>query len=314
MNEENAITNAPFDVTAETNKDIYVRYSVSGLPSGTFNVQLNAQYIYYDSEAPTIKSAETPENDNSYVWTLNFDDPYAMTIANQGIASKYIKIDGDVGNNVGLVWDDTPTNFIAKSSTIAGIYEVMVATGDGVDASTTYYNIGRPAANTVKIYSNASYQHGNAQLRFLLTSTSAIAVTYHLIDKSNKKLLDIVSRREDLFFPADYRSPLVGTYHYWSTDGMNIVGDTYTVDGEATEIDELSDVIDSKFNTPVDHDTDDSAYTAADDSYKKETDTYANMEKLAKQVRRRLSWKFCISSGMVFSRSTISFMRAMILA
>lgn len=304
-----AITHAAYDVT-ESTKHIYVKYTLPTVPSSTYNVRLNGQYIYYDSTEPTIKSADAPENDNKYVWNLDFSDPYAMTVKNQE-ADKYIKIDGEADNNVGLVWDESSENstkFIVKSSTITGIYEVMVATGNGVDAATTYYNIGRPAANTVKIYSNASYQHGNAQLRFLLTPTSAVAVTYHLIDKSNKKLLDVTSRREDLFFPADYRTPLVDDdgYHYWATESMSIAGDTYTVNGGSSEITKVTDVIGPKTYTETDHGTDAAAYTNAAENMKmtaSDNDDYIKKRNALSAVG---TYQFNIGNGTKYVTVTVS--------
>lgn len=77
-----------------------------------------------------------------------------------------------------------------------GVYEVMVATGSSVDASTTYYNIGRPAENTVKIYyndkENGGYEHGNAVLAFRLEQSSEY--TYYLIDMAKHVSLTVKSK------------------------------------------------------------------------------------------------------------------------
>lgn len=233
--ETNAISHTPYDPDTEGN-DIYVRYTANtGALTKNYHVRLNGQYVYYDNTSEQIKSqVEEPDSGNDqFVWHLDFEDPYAMTIQNIKIDAdpethdpdKYLKKDGvNWGNDLALTFDEEEANaslFIVKSSTIDGIYEVMAATGNDVDASTTYYNIGRPAVNTVKIYSNATYSHGNAQLRFLLTPTDATTVEYHLYDKSGTELLTVRSRRTDLYFPADYRSPLVETYHYWTTSACN---------------------------------------------------------------------------------------------
>ena len=217
--------NASYDADHPNTGDnvhVYVRYSsTNNLSASNYNVRLNAQYLYHDSG--DIKSNGSIEAGTAYDWYLSLSDPYSMKIKNIA-ANLFIKLDGAWANNQPLVWDteDNASLFIAKSSTIDGIYEVMAATGDGVDASTTNYNIGRPAANTVRMYSNSTYPHGYAQLRFLLTPTGATATDYYLIDKSNTELLVVRSMRQDLFFPADYRSPLVETYHYWTTAAHDV--------------------------------------------------------------------------------------------
>ena len=215
---------APYDPATE-GYDIYVRYTtLTSSLTKNYNVRLNGQYIYYNDE--NINSQADPvANDDRFVWHLNLDDPYSMKIKNMQVL-KFLKKDGATWtDNQNLSWDATEANaslFIAKSSTETGIYEVMAATGDDIDATTDgYYNIGRPSANTVKMFANSTYAHGYAQLRFLLTPTDATVVEYHLYDKSGSELLKVKSRRPDLYFPADYRSPLVETYHYWTTSARN---------------------------------------------------------------------------------------------
>ena len=205
--------------------------------------------------------------DKNFLWKLRNRDPYAMLIDNMG-AREYLpdvehKVAGqtesvtvynDDGSTVSPdpmrqmgAWIDVTTienagalsfttvrayaqRFVAKASTNTGVYEVMVATGDGVDASSTYYSIGRPSENTVKIYyndvENGGYVHGNDVLKFRLEQTTPY--TYHLIDKAKHELLTQTSQSPDLALPADYQSPLVETYHYYAANDINIVGDVYT--------------------------------------------------------------------------------------
>lgn len=214
--------------------DIYVKYDLTNLNNTykayingitSFNVRLNGQYIYYDSSSGTIKSSSAVTSDNIYDWNLGGSDPYAMTIQNGGNSNKYVTVadwaDGTIS------WSESaPTSkYIIKATSNTGVYEVMAATGDDIDAATTYYNIGRPDANTVKMYSNSTYAHGYSQLRFQLTPSTAHDVTYHLIDKSNSELLSVVARQSSddaPLFPDDYRSPLVATYHYWTTSACNV--------------------------------------------------------------------------------------------
>lgn len=222
----NPHNHAPYDPTNE-GYDIYVRYTTeTSSLTKNYNVRLNGQYIYYNTSDENINSQADPLANDQFVWHLNLTDPYAMKIKNM-YALKFLKKDGATWtDNQILSWDETEANaslFIAKSSTETGIYEVMAATGDDIDATTDgYYNIGRPSANTVKMFANSTYAHGYAQLRFLLTPTDATVVEYHLYDKTGTELLKVKSRRPDLYFPADYRSPLVETYHYWTTSARDV--------------------------------------------------------------------------------------------
>ena len=219
----NAITNAPYDYS--TNDDIYVRYDVS-ISGSTYNVRLNNEYIYTDGtdiikNKPLLDDGD--KDDGAFQWLLDYSDPYHMTIKNVG---KGAFVNVAFSDGASINWsDDTPSYFVAKSGSIVGTYEVMAATGDGIDASVTYYNIGRPSANTVKLYSNSSYIHGNAVLRFQLIGTNATRIYYHLIDKKGKDLLQATTRQattDNPAFPPEYYSPLVDRYYYHKTQGHAI--------------------------------------------------------------------------------------------
>lgn len=210
----------------------YINGSVS------FNVRLNGEYIYY--EDGTIKSKASPTDveleTTPYLWTLGGADPYAMTIRNESV-NKYVTAGATDKSDLG--WDESnATKFVVKGGTSQSVYEVMYATGDGVDASTTYYNIGRDGTGT-KIFQNTTYAHGYDQLRFQLTARNAHRVTYHLIDKSNKELLQVVARHsptESPLFPNDYSSPMVSQYHYWVLSNFDRDGDIYSLKASQTEL------------------------------------------------------------------------------
>ena len=228
----NAIINAPYD----SYRDIYVRYGIVPIePGKTYNVRINNDYIYTD-EGDIIKSKAMLEGEEAgtgaFKWELDYSDPYHMTINNKG-KNKYVCV--EFSDLASITWSDSPSSyFVAKSGALDGTYEVMAATGDGVDASKIYYNIGRPAENTVKLYSNSSYQYGNAVLRFQLIATDASDVVYHLIDKAGKELLQAKTRQKSTdppSFPPEYHSPLVSTYYYYKEDDFthDLVKDTYTL-------------------------------------------------------------------------------------
>ena len=235
------ISNAPYSLSGG---DIYVRYDVSLSPHD-YNVIINNRYIYTvnDDEDATIYTKESittgsgKESEDPYFqWTLDYSDPYHMTIRNKG-KDKYVNV--AFSDGASITWSDTPSYFVAKSGAIVGTFEAMAATGNGVESSTTYYNIGRPADNTVKIYSNSSYVHGNQTLRFQLIGTSATEVYYHLIDKAGKDLLQAITRQTDtdpVNFPPEFRSPLVSTYHYFIESNFDIADDTYTLKPAQSEL------------------------------------------------------------------------------
>ena len=265
-----AISNAssqfsPITYAPDTNdggvQHIVVRYddyaehsSTISYINGTkqFNVRLNGQFIYYDSETETIKSKTSPTDEElalpSYQWTLGGSDPYKMTIKSNG-ANKYVTIpeksgepgviDWPQGDETGvgkaITWsDDAPSSkFIIKASDEEHTYEVMGATGEGdYNAIEEIFNFGRTDENTVKMYSNRKYISGSDVLRFELVATTAVNVTYHLVDiKNNDELLSVQTRQVSTdapSFPPEYRSPLVDPdkYVYWSslTDAQNKSG------------------------------------------------------------------------------------------
>ena len=242
------ITNAPYDVTASSNKDIYVRYSFGGsdpmsgaLKNVAYFVMLNGEYIYWDSETNTIKSVKPenlPTSDNSqYQWTLGGNDPYAVTIYNNAATNHYVEI---ANWSTGTVsWSSTvpSSKYIVKLSSYTtatkNIYEVMAATGETADAGTAegvttiYYNMARLDASTVKMVNNSSSVSGSPTLRFELIPVASPThnVTYHLLDKEYHDLLQVVARHavDDIpHLPSDYLSPLVSNYYYWTTAAHNV--------------------------------------------------------------------------------------------
>lgn len=288
-----------------------------------FNVVLNGQYLWYDSSDGSIKTNSTPSTGDlklsKYLWKLRNRDPYAMLIDNLG-AREHLSVTGDESvtmyNDAGTpgtetrqkgAWVDLASianegalsfttvradaqRFVAKASTNTGVYEVMVATGAGTDASTTYYNIGRPTENIVKIYDNAHYAHGSDVLRFQLEQT--IGYVYHLIDKAKHELLTQTSQNPDLALPADYQSPLVARYHYYDPANINIDGDVYEPIPSAKELTSLAS-LNATFDTPVSSNVE--TWSAAGER-KLEATSYDNMTEKAKQLGETGHYYFKVSS------------------
>lgn len=248
-----AITSAPLG----SNRDIYVKYSFTTPPATdagiSYNVSLNNEYIYTNGSNGDIYSQPSlTTSSDPYVWTLYYKDPYAMKIWNRG-KNKFVKISSQANDAV-LNWVDSEGDaslFIVKQSgDNVGIFEVMLATGETCDAgdaatAPTYYNIGRnksgASENTTKLFSNASYNTGYSVLQFVLTATEANVITYHLIDKAGKDLLQVTARQtssEPPSFPPQYRSPLVSSYHYYALndDNFTVSDGTYTLKAGATPL------------------------------------------------------------------------------
>ena len=247
-------------------------------------------YDSSDNSVKTMEAPGAGElKKNKYLWKLRNLDPYAMLIDNLeartdlGVSGdEDVTVYDDNGGtttesrqkgawvtlaliaNEGAISFTTRRSaesagvglyaqpFVAKASVQTGVYEVMVATGDGVDASTTYYNIGCPADNTVKIYYNdivhGGYSHGNDVLKFHLEQSTPY--TYYLIDKAKHKLLTLTSQNPDLALPADYQSPLVAAYKYYAANNISIddketpstSDDEYTPINAAAILSALSDL------------------------------------------------------------------------
>lgn len=313
------ITETPDVDNPEVGANIYVTYTTTHLNDKPFRlnedqeifVKLNGQYVYYDGG--TLKSSAEKGDSDTYKWKLRNRDPYAMLLDNIGARSTsgnelvtvyadngsttaaerevgaWVKLATTVGDGVALAFDtdrDNAQPFIAKSSARAGVYEVMVATGEDVNASDTYYNIGRPDATTVNIYSNTTYQAGDdEEIKFVLEENETY--TYHLIDKSKHELLTVDSRSPELVLPAEYQSPLVGTanYSYYGIDQFNVSGEganaVYTLKGSPTKLTNISGLL-ATYVTPI-ATTDEATYNAA--SNKREASTVDDMESDVKKLK-----------------------------
>ena len=323
--------------TPDVNHDIFVKYTTSALESKPiklnedqdFFVRVNGLYIYYDTSDDNIKTSANYAEEDKYKWKLRNKDPYAMLIDNleartdNGIADQtesvsiyddngssssetrqkgaWVKLSAALANAVGLSFDTNRGNaqrFIAKMSTQTGVYEVMMATGEDIDASTTYYSIGCSAENTVQIYDNAHYAHGDNELKFNLEQSASY--TYHLIDKANHELLEVPSKSPDLVLPAEYQSPLVETYHYYTRGNMTISGSTYTPTDPNTELASIA----ALYATFTTYDSDATAYTNSGSAL-----TATSADDVDTQARRLTStgdFYYNINNGASYKKVTVS--------
>lgn len=312
-----------------------------------FNVMLNGQYLYFNNSDNSIKSTDVlDKTSKNFFWKLRNCDPYHMLIDNLGaredadynVAGQEEDVDvyNDDGslvsptpkrqkgawvwlNNValpttsagtGLAITTTRANaqkFVAKRGLQDGIYEVMVAAGEGTDATTTYYNIGRTSTTDIKIYNNSTYAHGNNVLKFQLQQS--VDYQYHLIDMANHDLLQLSSQSPDLILPAEYQSPLVATYSYYAKDQMTITTSKTPYEYEPTDPDDkLSALTDldavSNAATPVSSDY--ATWNAADAKYKKSAVDPDDMQRQAKQLPEVADYYFHITGDDTYKKVTVS--------
>ena len=332
------------DALGTTN--VYVKYTTSALDAKPIklsedqelNVKLNGQYIYYDKEADALKTKASPTTEelksSKYLWKLRNRDPYAMLIDNMGAredlgvsGTESVTIYDDNGtgtsqarqvgawvdlasivNEGGLSFTTTRADaqqFIAKASLQQAVYEVMVADGGSVDASTTYYDIGCPAEHTVKIYNNSTYAHGKDELRFVLNQN--IDYIYHLIDKAKHELLTANSKTPDLALPAEYQSPLVGTYNFYARDQITIdetkTPYEYTPINPATKITDISE-LNATHNAAESSSISD--YTTADASRQKTATDDTDMLAQAKQLTSTGYYYFNINNGASYKKINVT--------
>ena len=331
----------PITQTPNVNHDIFVKYTTSQLAnkpiklndSQEFFVRVNGLFIYYDTEDNSIKTSANYAEEDKYKWKLRNRDPYAMLIDNLEARKGYnvedvtesvniyddnggsssesrqkgawVKLSDALANAVGLTFDTDRSNaqrFVAKMSTQVGVYEVMVATGAGVDVSTTYYSIGCPAENTVQVYDNEQYAHGDNKLKFNLEQSASY--TYHLIDKAKHELLTVTSKSPDLVLPAEYQSPLVATYHYYTSG--NITETTVSGKTEYTPTDPNTELasIAALYATFTTYDSDATAYTNSGSAL-----TATSADDVDTQARRLTStgdFYYNINNGASYKKVTVS--------
>ena len=289
-----------------------------------------------DPDVSALKSS-------AYLWKLRNRDPYNMLIDNLGArevlpdvehkiagqtetvtvyddnggtttASRqqgaWVIIDGDLpttSSGTALSFTTIRNNaqrFIAKSSTTLGVYEVMVATNT-VDASTTYYNIGCPGENTVKIYDNTTYAHGSDILMFILNQN--IDFTYHLIDKAKHELLTVESRNPELALPSMYQSPLVDTYNYYARDQISIDTsknpDEYTPIDPAVKLTNINQLY-AAYNDPVASNA--TAWENAESSFKLTATDDDDMIDKVRVLTETGDYIFNINNGESYKKITVT--------
>ena len=185
LSEQPTLTETP----ATGNADIYVSYTTLNLTSKTiqlkyteeFNVKLNGEYIYWDSETNKILSKSLAANadelaTSAYLWHLRGRDPYSMRIDNKGYSENQFTNPSDPGTTgyfYNPVGDGTYTNG-GSPETIANGMFVRVKDGTwGNDKELEFVNNRGNASRFVAMMG------GYAGVYEVLAATGTTAL-YHI--------------------------------------------------------------------------------------------------------------------------------------
>lgn len=177
------------ETSATGNADIYVSYTTLNLTSKTiqlkyteeFNVKLNGEYIYWDSETNKILSKSLAANadelaTSAYLWHLRGRDPYSMRIDNKGYSENQFTNPSDPGTTgyfYNPVGDGTYTNG-GSPETIANGMFVRVKDGTwGNDKELEFVNNRGNASRFVAMMG------GYAGVYEVLAATGTTAL-YHI--------------------------------------------------------------------------------------------------------------------------------------
>ena len=144
--------------TDNVNHDIFVTYETENLNDKSinlsedqeFNVVLNGEYIYYDSNDGLIKSKKTPDESEKasrfYFWKLRNRDPYHMLVDNMG-ARVTMGVSGD-DEYVDVYEDDGSSSSENRQKgawVISGIPSSVAA------GSTTNVNVSKDAIASISV-------------------------------------------------------------------------------------------------------------------------------------------------------------------
>ncbi len=231
--------------------NIYVRYTTDRLSakplhltgSRSFKMQVNGDYINNHGGSFTHQNTDPGDQTSSFLWNVLGNDPYAVKVRNVGDNTKFFTYNTTTPA-LTLAADGDDTRFILMrhtSATNPAETELMAATGADL-AVANYYSVGRTTGdNDVSVFANTKYEHGYDQLTVLLTPV-VLDITYRVIDKQNKIVLEVPADNPELGLPAEWKSPLVAAdgYHYWAESNFTKTGNTYTLREAQTEISSTS--------------------------------------------------------------------------
>ena len=252
-----SVTGDPITRMDNSASDVYVTYTTDHLSEKPlhfagargFEMKVNGHYVYDDSGTLQHTSLDTDKDKKEHLWNTIGNDPYAIQIRNVGTPTRFFNwsISPTQSITLGSGSGDN-TYFIAMKrtdNTENMVTELMAATGANLSSS-DYYSIGRLAEGAPTMLRSDSYPHDDAAIQIILTPAH-FDVTYRVIDKQNKIVLEVPATEIDLGLPEAWKSPLVpeNGYHYWIKDRFNISGDIYELNSGMTTANEAVGISES---------------------------------------------------------------------
>lgn len=252
---ENIIRTLPSlgGVTPDPGYDVYVKYTTDRVAEKpirlngkrVFNMAFNLGANYAsttDGSALNNVSSPSSEELNSlpFYWLLKGEDPYAVQIQSMKVDTKYVNF--TTPSTVSLGTNETNIKFILKSLTAGAdekfTIQLMAATGSGTDAKDNYYCLSYSGG--FMLSNNTLGTPENISL-----SSSLPSVTYHVIDKQHKIVIEKTTTNDELEVPEEIRSPLVTKWRFWTRDAFVAddisASQTYNYDGTPTPLNNLAE-------------------------------------------------------------------------
>ena len=227
--------------------NIYVSYTTDHLGDkplhlrGTrqFKIRVNGEY-FYDRNGALRHSASDGNDDNTYLWKVAGNDPYRVQIQNLKNTGHHFKWSTDP--SASLTLGASASNFIILGGNVtrpSGVpegfddqVELMAATGEDI-SSNPYYNVGFDS--NVGLLASGTYGHSHAAIQVLLKAVQR-TTTFHIIDMSGRIVVEQTGNFDELDVPAQWKSPLVQTYHFWTHDNFRVSNGVYTLRLNQSEI------------------------------------------------------------------------------
>ena len=236
--------------TPASGGNIYVSYTTTQLTdpniplhlngSNPYKIKVNGEYIY-DENKNFMHSSSDGGDADKYRWVLKGGDPYRLQIQNVKSSTHHFKWSTDPSASLTL---GATSNFIIMGGSVdrpGGVptgfndqMELMAATGADI-SSNAYYNVGRPSDSNVGLLASGDYGHGHAAIQVLLEEVQKIT-TFHIIDMSGRIVVEQSGAYGSLAVPAEWRSPLVQTWHFYKREDFKVVKGVYTLLSGVNEI------------------------------------------------------------------------------
>lgn len=240
--------------------------------SKAYNMKLNGTFVKYQEgagqDSDVNLGTEEASEGSEYAWQFKGSDPYHIQLTVEKTGAGYITgestgttITLHTGNKTAALQANatasghTPsTYYLVKSPAYSNEKPVFLlrasyvgegATTEETDDDPNFYtwayggdetdwNEARP-----RLYSSAYIEDGDEALQMELEELlDAPGVTYRIIDKSDRVVVEAQTRKKKLDVPAPIKSPLVSKFYYYLDTQVtyNSSDQTYTLNANPTEL------------------------------------------------------------------------------